>query len=293
MEVQEKKMKIVRADEMGFCYGVARAADMVEELIEDNKKIYILGMLIHNPTYLEKIHKEGVVTVEEEDFLSGKVEIPEGSTVVLRAHGARKELVDKLQNMKVETIDTTCPYVTKSIVVKLREEEKREVIYIGDKNHPEVKAVLSYGKKIPVIETLEELERANFDKEKEYSFVVQKTYDNSKFDKIKQFAKANFREAIFKDDLCGATYERQEAIGRLAKEVDMLIVIGGKMSSNTQKLYKIGKDLNEKTYLIEEKNEINKEWFQGIKSIGLSAGASTPDYLIDEVEEYLKKILQK
>jgi 4-hydroxy-3-methylbut-2-enyl diphosphate reductase len=291
MEVQEKKMKIVRADEMGFCYGVARAADMVEELIEDNKKIYVLGMLIHNPTYLEKIHKEGVVTVEEEDFLSGKVEIPEGSTVVLRAHGARKELVDKLQNMKVETIDTTCPYVTKSILVKLREEEKREVIYIGDKNHPEVKAVLSYGKKIPVIETLEELEIANFDREKEYSFVVQKTYDNSKFDKIKQFAKANFREAIFKDDLCGATYERQEAIGRLAKEVDMLIVIGGKMSSNTQKLYKIGKDLNEKTYLIEEKNEINKEWFQGIKSIGLSAGASTPDYLIDEVEEYLKGIL--
>lgn len=286
-------MKIVRADEMGFCYGVARAADMVEELIEDNKKIYILGMLIHNPTYLEKIHREGVVTVEEEDFLSGKVEIPEGSTVVLRAHGARKELVDKLQNMKVETIDTTCPYVTKSILVKLREEEKREVIYIGDKNHPEVKAVLSYGKKIPVIETLEELEIANFDREKEYSFVVQKTYDNSKFDKIKQFAKANFREAIFKDDLCGATYERQEAIGRLAKEVDMLIVIGGKMSSNTQKLYKIGKDLNEKTYLIEEKNEINKNWFQGIKSIGLSAGASTPDYLIDEVEEYLKKILQK
>lgn len=291
MEVQEKKMKIVRADEMGFCYGVARAADMVEELIEDNKKIYILGMLIHNPTYLEKIHREGVVTVEEEDFLSGKVEIPEGSIVVLRAHGARKELIDKLENMRVETIDTTCPYVTKSILVKLREEEKREVIYIGDKNHPEVKAVLSYGKKIPVIETLEELEIANFDKEKEYSFVVQKTYDNSKFDKIKQFAKANFREAIFKDDLCGATYERQEAIGRLAKEVDMLIVIGGKMSSNTQKLYKIGKDLNEKTYLIEEKNEINKNWFQGIKSIGLSAGASTPDYLIDEVEEYLKGIL--
>lgn len=291
MEVQEKKMKIVRADEMGFCYGVARAADMVEELIEGNKKIYILGMLIHNPTYLEKIHKEGVVTVEEEDFLSGKVEIPEGSIVVLRAHGARKELIDKLENMRVETIDTTCPYVTKSILVKLREEEKREVIYIGDKNHPEVKAVLSYGKKIPVIETLEELEIANFDKEKEYSFVVQKTYDNSKFDKIKQFAKANFREAIFKDDLCGATYERQEAIGRLAKEVDMLIVIGGKMSSNTQKLYKIGKDLNEKTYLIEEKNEINKNWFQGIKSIGLSAGASTPDYLIDEVEEYLKGIL--
>ncbi len=291
MEVQEKKMKIVRADEMGFCYGVARAADMVEELIDGNKKIYILGMLIHNPTYLEKIHREGVVTVEEEDFLSGKVEIPEGSTVVLRAHGARKELIDKLENMRVETIDTTCPYVTKSILVKLREEEKREVIYIGDKNHPEVKAVLSYGKKIPVIETLEELEIANFDKEKEYSFVVQKTYDNSKFDKIKQFAKANFREAIFKDDLCGATYERQEAIGRLAKEVDMLIVIGGKMSSNTQKLYKIGKDLNEKTYLIEEKNEINKNWFQGIKSIGLSAGASTPDYLIDEVEEYLKGIL--
>lgn len=291
MEVQEKTMRIVRADEMGFCYGVARAADMVEELIEDNKKIYILGMLIHNPTYLEKIHKEGVVTVEEEDFLSGKVEIPEGSTVVLRAHGARKELIDKLENMIVETIDTTCPYVTKSILVKLREEEKREVIYIGDKNHPEVKAVLSYGKKIPVIETLEELEIANFDKEKEYSFVVQKTYDNSKFDKIKQFAKANFREAVFKDDLCGATYERQEAIGRLAKEVDMLIVIGGKMSSNTQKLYKIGKDLNEKTYLIEEKNEINKNWFQGIKSIGLSAGASTPDYLIDEVEEYLKGIL--
>lgn len=283
-------MRILRADEMGFCYGVARAADMVEELMKENKKIYILGMLIHNPTYLEKIHKDGVVTVEEEDFLSGKVNIPQGSTVVLRAHGARKELLDKLCNMTVETIDTTCPYVTKSILVKLKEEEKKEVIYIGDKNHPEVKAVLSYGKKIPVIESLEELERANFDKNKEYSFVVQKTYDNNKFDKIKEFAKSNFKEAIFKDDLCGATYERQEAIGRLAKEVDLIIVIGGKMSSNTQKLYSIGKSLNTKTYLIEEKNEINIEWFKEVKTVGLSAGASTPDYLIDEVEDYLKKI---
>jgi len=282
-------MKIVRADELGFCYGVARAADMVESLIVENKKIYILGMLIHNPTYLNKIHGEGVVTVEEEDFLSGKVEIPLDSTVVLRAHGARKELVDKLEGMKVEVVDTTCPYVTKSIIVKLREEENKEVIYIGDREHPEVKAVLSYGKPIMVVESLDDLKNSGLDVNKEYSFVVQKTYDNNKFDAIKEYAKATFREARFKDDLCGATYERQEAIARMSKEVDAVIVIGGRMSSNTQKLYKIAKGLNEKSHLIEEPHEINEKWFEGVSSVGISAGASTPDYLIDEVEDRIKK----
>lgn len=278
-------MKIVRADELGFCYGVARASDMVEGLIEENKNIYILGMLIHNPVYLNKIQGLGVVTLDEEDFLNDKVQIPVGSTVVLRAHGARKELMDKLEGMNVEKVDTTCPYVTKSILVKLREEEKREVIYIGDKNHPEVKAVLSYGKKIPIIENLEQLENSDLDRDIEYSFVVQKTYDNQKFDAIKSYAKEKFKKVIFKDDLCGATYERQEAISRLAKEVDLVIVIGGQMSSNTQKLYKMSKSINKNTYLVEDKNDISKIWFSGINSVGISAGASTPDYVIDEVEE--------
>lgn len=191
-------MKIIRADELGFCYGVARAADMVEGLIEEKKNIYILGMLIHNPVYLNKIHRLGVITVEEEDFLNDKVQIPLGSTVVLRAHGARKELMDKLEGMNVEKVDTTCPYVTKSILVKLREEEKREVIYIGDKNHPEVRAVLSYGKKIPIMENLEQLKNSNLDKNKEYSFVVQKTYDNQKFDFIKTYAKDILRKQYLK-----------------------------------------------------------------------------------------------
>lgn len=281
-------MKVVRADELGFCYGVARAADMVEALIGEGKQIYILGMLIHNPVYLKKLHEQGVVTVEEEDFLSGRIQIPTDSIVVLRAHGARKELVDKLDGMRVEVVDTTCPYVTKSIVVKLREEEKKNVIYIGDKTHPEVKAVLSYGKKIPVIETLEELENSDLDREKEYSFVVQKTYDNNKFDAIKQYAKANFKEVNFKDDLCGATYERQEAIARMAKEVDVVVVIGGRMSSNTQKMFKISKQLNKASYLIEESKELDEKWFLGAKTVGISAGASTPDYLIDEVEDRIK-----
>ena len=187
--------------------------------------------------------------------------------------------------MNVEKVDTTCPYVTKSILVKLREEEKREVVYIGDKNHPEVKAVLSYGKKIPIMENLEQLKNSNLDRDMEYSFVVQKTYDNQKFDAIKSYAKDNFKKAVFKDDLCGATYERQEAISRLAKEVDLVIVIGGQMSSNTQKLYKMSKSINKNTYLVEDKNDIKEIWFDEINSVGISAGASTPDYVIDEVEE--------
>ncbi|MBN1467444.1 MAG: 4-hydroxy-3-methylbut-2-enyl diphosphate reductase [Fusobacteriaceae bacterium] len=284
-------MKIVRAEELGFCYGVARAAEMVESLIEENKKIYILGMLIHNPVYLEHIHQKGVITVEEEDFLNEKVIIPEGSTVVLRAHGARKHLMDKLSNMNVQKVDTTCPYVTKSIMVKLREEENKDVIYIGDKNHPEVKAVLSYGKPIPVVQNLEELKNGNFDTNKEYSFVIQKTFDNIKFDEIKSYATKTFKSATFKDDLCGATYERQEAISMLAKEVDVVIVIGGNMSSNTQKLYKISKGLNENSYLIGESKEIDKNWFINKKSVGISAGASTPEYLIDEVEEKIRELV--
>ncbi|MBP6467802.1 MAG: 4-hydroxy-3-methylbut-2-enyl diphosphate reductase, partial [Fusobacteriaceae bacterium] len=157
--------------------------------------------------------------------------------------------------------------------------------YIGDKNHPEVKAVLSYGKKIPIMENLEQLKNSNLDRDMEYSFVVQKTYDNQKFDAIKSYAKDNFKKAVFKDDLCGATYERQEAISRLAKEVDLVIVIGGQMSSNTQKLYKMSKSINKNTYLVEDKNDIKEIWFDEINSVGISAGASTPDYVIDEVEE--------
>lgn len=285
-------MKIIRADEMGFCYGVAKAVDTVETLIKENKKIYILGMLIHNPSYLERLRTKGVVTVKEEDFLNEKVQIPKDATVVLRAHGAKKNLLDKLEKMSLEKVDTTCPYVTKSIMVKQEEEKNGVVVYIGDKNHPEVQAVLSYGKRTLVVKDLEELKASNLDRDKEYSFIVQKTYDYNKFKEIKIYAKKFFKEAIFKDDLCGATYERQEAVCRMAKEVDIVIIIGGYMSSNTQKLYKIAKELNVNSYLVEGCEEVKKEWFKGMKKVGISAGASTPYEVIDEVEDRIKQLTE-
>ncbi len=283
-------MKVIRADELGFCYGVDRAAIMAEELLGKYNKIYILGMLIHNPTYIKRIEQMGAITVEEEDFLSGKVVIEEGAQVLLRAHGARKKLVDKLEKMNVHVTDTTCPYVTMSMNVKLKEEDTYEVIYIGDENHPEVMAVLSYGKDIKIFNSLEALKEAKLDINGEYSFIVQKTFDYNKFDEIKTYAKKTYKKARFKDDLCGATYERQEAITRLAKEVDMVVVIGGKMSSNSNKLYKIAKEENSRSYFVEGIDEIKKEWFEGISTVGLSAGASTPDYLIDAVETYIENI---
>ncbi len=284
-------MKVVRADELGFCYGVDRAAIMAEELLKKYGKIYILGMLIHNPNYIERIEKMGAITVEEEDFLRDKVKIEDGAHVLLRAHGARKKIVDKLGKMKIHITDTTCPYVTMSMNVKLKEEDNYEVIYIGNKKHPEVMAVLSYGKSIKIFDSLEGLKGAKLEREGKYSFIVQKTFNYNKFDEIKTYAKKTYKEARFKDDLCGATYERQEAITRLAKEVDLVIIIGGRMSSNSNKLYKIAKEENSRSYFVEGIEEIKKEWFKGVNTVGLSAGASTPDYLIDAVETYIKNII--
>lgn len=283
-------MKIIRADELGFCYGVDRAAMMAEELLKKYKKVYILGMLIHNSQYIERLESRGAVTLDEDEFLQGKVKVEEGAQVLLRAHGARKELVEKLDKMNIHTTDTTCPYVTMSINIKLAEEGEYEVVYIGDKEHPEVKSVLSYGKEIRIYNSLEELKGAELERDQKYSFIVQKTFDYNKFDEIKLYAKTRFEEARFKDDLCGATYERQEAVTRLAKETDMVLIVGGRMSSNTNKLYKIAKEMNGRSYFVENTADIDLSWFEGVKTVGISAGASTPHYLIEDIERYIENL---
>lgn len=288
-------MEIVRAKEMGFCFGVSGAINTCHKVIEDkknkNKRIFILGMLVHNEYVVRKLAEEGFLIVEENDILENKSELQKGDVVIIRAHGTTKTIMSLLEKKEVEIYDATCIFVT-SIRKKLVEMEKKgyEILFIGDKNHPEVKGIISFGNRVTVYADLEELKNAVILPEKEYCLLTQTTLNKKKLEKIKSYLENNFQNVKILDKVCGATQVRQEAVEELAKEVDMLIVIGGKNSSNTKKLYDISIEINPKTYMIQEEQDLKKEWFNGVEKIGITAGASTPEEIVIKIENQIRGI---
>ena len=165
-----------------------------------------------------------------------------------------------------------------------------EIIFIGDKNHPEVKGIISFGENIRVYNELEEVEKAEIDSNKKYCVLTQTTLNKKKLEKIKSFLENHYSNVKISDKVCGATQVRQEAVEELAKEVDILLVIGGKNSSNTKKLYDISKTINEKTYLIESEKEIEENWFSSCEKVGITAGASTPEEIVINIEKKIRGI---
>ncbi len=281
-------MEIIRAEKMGFCFGVQEAIKIAEERIEksNGSKIYILGMLVHNKEVMNALKQKDIEIVEENEIDTLK----RGDIVVVRAHGTTKLIYEQLEKKGVVIYDAACVFVKKSRkVISEMEEKGYETIFIGDKNHPEVVGIVSYAKNVNIFSDIEELKKFNPEKDKKYFVLAQTTLNKNLFLEIKNYLLENYENIEFADTICGATYERQRAVEKLAENVDVLLIVGGYNSSNTKKLYNIGKEINKNSYLIETKEDLKAEWLLNKEKIGITAGASTPEKSIIEIENFIRE----
>lgn len=284
-------MEIVIADKAGFCFGVSRAVKIAYDNIGKNNKAVTFGMLIHNDDVISDLKKNGIVCAESMD------DIPDGAAVIIRAHGISKAEYEMLDKKGAEIIDATCPYVKKiHDIVNKEAVSGREIIIIGDKNHPEVKGIKGWsGEKAYVVYNDEDLDEILCkDIKTPVAVVAQTTIRREIFEKFKKTLKKHFTNAIFFDTICSATLKRQCAAEALAKECDAVFVIGGKHSSNTNKLYDVCRDSCDAVYKIENAAELKK--YEKIlkklynKKVGITAGASTPDWVIKEAKFTMAEI---
>jgi len=286
-------VEIIVGKTAGFCYGVKRAVDGSIEQIDGNKeKIYCLGELVHNKQVVKSLEEKGIQFVEDIN------EIEKKSKVIIRAHGVKKEIYEKAQEKQIEVIDYTCPNVLK--IHKIAKEYEKQGYYIfltGTENHPEIIGITSYcGESYSLIKNEEDVEKA-IEKLKNSGIekllvISQTTYSTKKFEIIKNMIQEkvpNNIELVIKNTICLATESRQKETKELSKKVDAMIIIGGKNSSNTKKLYEVASENCANTLCIETKNEIDKKQYEGISTIGIMAGASTPQNSIDEVIQVLSK----
>ncbi len=285
-------MEIKRAKKMGFCFGVAGAINLCNKIIDEkifNGNLYILGMLVHNKNVTSSMEKKGFITLSEEDLKSENIKLNKKDTVIIRAHGTTKEIYDILEREKVKVYDATCVFVERIRKALIEAEIKgKKIIFIGDKNHPEVRGIVSFGNDVVIVNSFKEFTELSIEKEKNYCLLTQTTLNKELFFKIKEYIEENYQNIEIFSKICGATYERQKAVEKLADEVDIVLIVGDNKSSNSKKLYEISKSINEKSYLIQDKTELNNSWFENINKIGITAGASTPEEIILEIEKEIR-----
>jgi 4-hydroxy-3-methylbut-2-enyl diphosphate reductase len=276
-------MRIELASSYGFCYGVKRAINIAEK--HENSITY--GPLIHNKDEINRLKSSfGIGLAHKLD------DIKEKDTVVIRTHGIPKDELKILKQQKNKIINATCPYVTKpqQIVEKMSQEDYSIIIF-GDKNHPEIKGVVSYAKDRDnafIILRKEDLEELPL--KSKVAVVAQTTRKPADFLEIVNSLILKHKEVRVFNTICNATFENQDAAEDLAKRADIMIVIGGKHSSNTKQLHSITKKWCPDSYLIENEKELKNEWFREKKLCGISAGASTPDWIVQDVIKHIKAI---
>lgn len=281
-------MEIKIAKTAGFCFGVKRAIDMAEDLLSKGAKICTLGSLIHNKYVVEKLKKRGVITVHDVKH------IPEGYTLVIRSHGATKDEIEYINKNKIPYIDATCPFVKKIHQIVQKESNLGKFILIlGDENHPEVVGIKSYctsqGMVINDENYMERISKiANNSSVIDIAIVAQTTFDIKKWRKYINLIQNLFTNFKIYDTICNTTQLRQKEANKLSKICKCMLVIGGKNSSNTNKLYDICKN-NCKSFFIESVNEFNFNCLKNYSCVGITAGASTPQEIIEEVEGIMEK----
>ena len=281
-------MNVVRASVLGFCFGVRRAVELAEKALDDNKgrKVYSLGPLIHNEKALKNLGDKGLLIVEEERL----DDIPEESVVIIRAHGVAPHIIEKLENKDCMIIDATCPRVKASQkMVERYSSENDYVVLTGDRNHGEVIGIAGYaGENFIQIQDYAEAEKLDIpDSEKKNVILLsQTTYSPVEFSKIENLFKTKFSNLAVFNTICPATNERQTALIELCKKADGILVIGGKASANTKRLYQTAEKNCKYAEHIQSLADI-PEYFYTLNTVGITAGASTPDIIIEEIENSL------
>ncbi len=281
-------MKIIRASVLGFCFGVRRAVELAEKALAENpdKKVYSLGPLIHNENALKALEEKGLYIVEE----SSVNQLEEGSVVIIRAHGVAPSVTDALEAKKCKIIDATCPRVKASQkMVERYSSENDYVVLTGDRNHGEVIGIAGYaGENFSQLQDFAEAEKFEITgaAEKNVILLSQTTYSPKEFEKIESLFRSKFRNLAVMNTICPATNERQQALLELCSQVDGVLVIGGKSSANTKRLYQTAAANCKQAAHIQSASDIPSA-FYNLKTIGITAGASTPDEIIEDVENGL------
>ncbi len=274
-------MEIKLAKSYGFCFGVKRAI----KIAEDSKNASTIGPLIHNNEEIKRLKENfNVETLKDASEADGV------DKAIIRTHGITKNDLNKLKEKGTEIIDATCPFVTKpQKICEQMSNEGYDIVIFGDKNHPEVRGVESYAKNgAKVVLSLDEVKSHTFSNK--IAVVSQTTRKIDQFLEITSYLIKNYKEVRVFNTICNATFENQDAAKELAKEADVMIVVGGKNSSNTKQLYLIAKEYCEDSFLIENENELKSEWFENKKLCGVTAGASTPDWIIEKIIGKISKI---
>ncbi len=276
-------MKIILAEHRGFCYGVTRAVSLAEQSVTNTPPICTLGPIIHNPQMVEHLKKNGVGKVESLDEMHG-------GTIVIRSHGVGPEVYRAAEEKGLTIIDATCPHVKKAQKeAQILLESNDYVVIVGEKKHPEVKSIFEWtDQKAHVIETTEEAE--SLPQAEKIGVVSQTTLAGSDFEKITDVLATKCAQLEIKRTICTATELRQQAAVKLAQEVDIMIVIGGKNSANTSRLAELCAKAGCTTKHIEIADELEEEWFWGVHTAGITAGASTPGWIIEEVANKMESM---
>jgi len=275
-------LKIELAKSYGFCFGVKRAI----KIAENSSGAVTYGELIHNPLEIDRLKKEYNVGLAKnlDEITTNKV--------IIRTHGITKEDKEILEKDGKKLIDATCPFVTKpQQIVENMSKKGYDVVIFGDINHPEVKGVKSYSTNLErtfVVLDVEEIK--NIKLHEKIAVVAQTTRKISEFLKLTNYLIQNYKEVRVFNTICNATFENQDAVKELSKKADVMIIIGGKNSSNTKQLYLISKQNCNDSYLIENEDELKSEWFRDKNLCGVSAGASTPEWLIQNIINKIKQI---
>ena len=285
----KKELTLILANPRSFCAGVVRAIDIVEKALEIyGPPIYSKHEIVHNSFVVENLRKKGVIFIEDLN------QVPEESVIIFSAHGVSPEVRRQAEKRKLEIIDATCPLVTK-VHKEARRYALRDyvIILIGHPEHVEVIGTLGHApRQTIVVSNLEEVEKLNITKDKKIAYVTQTTLSLDDTAEIVSTLKKKYPqlECPSKDDICYATQNRQNAVKELCKKVDLLIVIGSDISSNTLRLVEIAKKKNMQVHRIESKTEINAKWFENISSVGITAGASAPEVLVQEIIQKIDEI---
>lgn len=278
-------MKINLAKSAGFCFGVKRAIGIAYRTLAKNKNVYMLGNIVHNEDVAKKLEKAGLKKVKKLGCGKNKV-------FLIRAHGASLNIISQASEFGYTIVDATCPMVKEIHKIALNAEHHGyTIILIGDKKHDEVTGIIGQLKRnVVLIDNPRAVPLEKIKKIKKAAIVVQSTQNIEKVMKIFDLLKPNIKELKLFNTICLPTRLKQQEMKNMPSENDVMIIIGSKTSANTKRLYEISKSLNDRSYWVQSKKDIKPVWFKGVNSVGITAGASTPDYTTQEIINYIKKI---
>ena len=282
-------MNVELAKTAGFCFGVKRAVDTVYQQIEQyrGEKIFTYGPIIHNEEVIKDLRSHGVEVLNDEEELK----TADADVVVIRSHGVAKYIYDILEERGITCVDATCPFVKKiHKIVAEKSTEGSYIIIIGNGEHPEVQGIRGWaGEQVTVVQTPEDAERFELpDKDQKVCIVAQTTFNYNKFKELVEIISKKRYDIVVLNTICNATKERQTEARQIAARVDAMVVIGDERSSNTQKLFEICKEECLNTYYIQTLDDFDMNQLRSVETVGITAGASTPNKIIEEVQNNVR-----